>query len=356
MNESIVEVRDLVKHFPLKSGFIKGTTIGYVKAVDGISFSVGRGETFALVGESGCGKTTVANLILKLMEPTSGEILFQGKSLGQASVADTTEYRKSVQAVLQDPYGALNPRMRVGHIIGEPMEVHGFSKSERDSRIEEALRAVGLPESSQSQFPHEFSGGQRQRIGVARALTLEPQLIILDEPVSNLDVSIRSQVLNLLKDIQDELLISYILISHDLASVEHMSHRIAVMYLGKLVEIGDAQEVCEDPGHPYTASLVAAATPLGRTPPWQTLIIGEVPSALDAPTGCSFHSRCPFAMPRCSQEVPQLQGVGSGRSIACHLYPDQINSIDKSVPPPVLEQSTPTVPQRSEDGAGDPSF
>lgn len=356
MNESIIEVRDLVKHFPLKSGFLKGTTFGYVKAVDGISFSVEPGETFALVGESGCGKTTVANLILKLLEPTSGEILFQGKSLNDASAAESKEYRKSVQAVLQDPYAALNPRMRIEHIIGEPLEVHGFSKSERDSRIKEALHAVGLPESSISQFPHEFSGGQRQRIGVARALTLEPNLIILDEPVSNLDVSIRSQVLNLLKDIQDERRISYILISHDLASVEHMSHRMAVMYLGKLVELGDAQEVCEDPGHPYTASLVAAATPLGRTPPWQTLIIGEVPSALSAPSGCPFHPRCPFAMPLCSQEVPRLQEVASGRSLACHLYPDHIGSIDKSVPPPVLEQLISTAPPPVEDGSSGSKF
>ncbi len=337
MNNSIVEVRDLVKHFPLTSGFISRKTIGYVKAVDGISFRVEPGETFAIVGESGCGKTTVSNLILKLLEPTSGEILFQGKSISNASPSETREYRKSVQAVLQDPYGALNPRMRVGHIIGEPLEVHGFSRSEQDSRVKEALHAVGLPESSLSQFPHEFSGGQRQRIGVARALTLEPTLIILDEPVSNLDVSIRSQVLNLLKDIQDERRISYILISHDLASVEHMSHRMVVMYLGRLVELGGAQEVCEDPLHPYSASLVAAATPLGRTPPWQTLIIGEVPSALDTPSGCPFHPRCPFAMSLCSQEVPQLQEVGSGRSVACHLYPDHIGSIDKTALPPVLE-------------------
>ena len=331
----------MVKHFPLRSGFIKGKTVGYVKAVDGISFSVGPGETFALVGESGCGKTTVSNLILKLLEPTSGEILFQGQSLNDASASEAKEYRKSVQAVLQDPYGALNPRMRIEHIIGEPLEVHGVPKNERKRRIKDALLAVGLPEFTASQFPHEFSGGQRQRIGVARALTLEPSLIILDEPVSNLDVSIRSQVLNLLKDIQEERRLSYILISHDMASVQHMSHSIGVMYLGKLMELGTANQVCDDPGHPYTASLVAAATPLGRTPPWQTPIIGEVPSTMDTPSGCSFHPRCPYAMPVCSQEVPQLQDVGDNRRIACHLYPDQITAINKSAPPAVDDQPVP---------------
>jgi oligopeptide/dipeptide ABC transporter ATP-binding protein len=338
MNNSIIETRDLVKHFPIKSGLLKGRTIGVVRAVDGVSFAVGQGETFALVGESGCGKTTVANLILKLLEPTSGEILFQGRPLSDASASETKEYRKSVQAVLQDPYGALNPRMRIEHIIGEPLEVHGISRDERKRRVQEALLAVGLPEFTATQFPHEFSGGQRQRIGVARALTLEPTLIILDEPVSNLDVSIRSQVLNLLKDIQDDREISYILISHDLASVQHMSHSIGVMYLGKLVELGSANQVCDQPGHPYTASLVAAATPLGRTPPWQTLIVGEVPSAMEIPSGCPFHPRCPYAMPVCSQDVPPLQDVGDNRRIACHLYPDQIAAIDKTIPPLVAER------------------
>jgi len=334
MNSTIVEVQNLVKYFPVRTGVIMGRTIGNVKAVDDISFAVAQGETFALVGESGCGKTTVANLILKLLDPTSGDIFFQGKSLKGASAAETREYRRSVQAVLQDPYGALNPRMRVGHIIGEPLEVHGYSRSERNRRVQDALRAVGLPETSESQFPHEFSGGQRQRIGVARALTLEPTLIILDEPVSNLDVSIRSQVLNLLKDIQDERKISYILITHDLATVEHMSHRIAVMYLGKLVELANAEQVCDDPAHPYTASLVSAATPLGRTPPWQIPIVGEVPSALETPSGCAFHPRCAYAMPICSQEIPALTQLPNGRRVACHLYPDHIGSIDKSAPPP----------------------
>ena len=332
MNAPIVEIQNLVKHFAIKAGMFKGRTLGTVRAVDDISFTIHENETFSLVGESGCGKSTVANLILKLIDPTSGEIRYRGTGLSEMSNQDTKNYRRNVQAVLQDPYGALNPRMRVGHIIGEPLEVHGYSKTDREVRVNEALQSVGLRESVQTQFPHEFSGGQRQRIGVARALTLNPDLIILDEPVSSLDVSIRSQVLNLLKDIQDERRISYILISHDLASVEHMSHTIGVMYLGKLVEMGDAELTCSDPQHPYTASLVAAATPPGTTPAWQIPIVGEVPAALETPSGCSFHPRCPYAMPICSQEVPTLQATPDGRYVSCHLYPSEINDIDKQAP------------------------
>ena len=329
MKDSLIEVRDLVKHFPVKGGLFRGRTIGFVKAVDGVSLSISQRETFALVGESGCGKTTLANLILKLIEPTSGQILFQGNSVNNLSAAETKAYRRTIQAVFQDPYGALNPRMRVGHIVGEPLEVHGYRKAERKSKVKEALESVGLPQYSEEQFPHEFSGGQRQRIGIARALTLEPSLIVLDEPVSSLDISIRSQVLNLLKDIQDQRGISYLLISHDLASVEHMSHTIGVMYLGKLVELGDVEEVCANPGHPYTANLVDAATPPGRTPPWRISIVGEVPSALEVPLGCAFHPRCPYAMPACSQEVPPLTEVERGRWVACHLYPDHIKGVEK---------------------------
>ena len=330
--EVIVEARNAVKHFVIKTGLMNSRTAGVVRAVDDVSFTIHENETFALVGESGCGKSTMANLILKLLDPSSGEILFRGASLAEMSTQETRNYRRSVQAVLQDPYGALNPRMRVGHIIGEPLEVHGVAKSEREERVAAALQSVGLPEWVRSQFPHEFSGGQRQRIGVARALTINPSMIVLDEPVSSLDVSIRSQVLNLLKDIQDERGISYILISHDLASVEHMSHTIAVMYLGKLVELGDAELTCSQPQHPYTASLVAAATPPGTTPGWPIPIVGEVPSALETPSGCSFHPRCPYAMPICSQEVPQLSPTEDGRMVACHLYPDEIKNIDKQAP------------------------
>ena len=311
----IVEARNAVRHFEVKTGLMNSRSAGIVRAVDDVTFAVHENETFAIVGESGCGKSTMANLILKLLDPTSGEILYRGASLTSMTNQETKNYRRNIQAVLQDPYGALNPRMRVGHIIGEPLEVHGVGRSERDERVTEALQSVGLPPWVQSQFPHEFSGGQRQRIGVARALTLNPDLIILDEPVSSLDVSIRSQVLNLLKDIQDEGGISYILISHDLASVEHMSHTIGVMYIGKLVEMGDAELTCSQPLHPYTASLVAAATPPGTTPGWAIPIVGEVPSALEIPSGCS-HPRCPYAMPICRQEVPELTPTPGGRSPA----------------------------------------
>ncbi len=328
-HDVIIEARNAVKHFDVRTGLMNSRSVGVVRAVDDVTFAVHENETFALVGESGCGKSTMANLILKLLDPTSGQILYRGASLTAMNPQETRNYRRNIQAVLQDPYGALNPRMRVGHIIGEPLEVHGVGKAEREERVNEALQSVGLPHWVNSQFPHEFSGGQRQRIGVARALTLNPDLIILDEPVSSLDVSIRSQVLNLLKDIQDERGISYILISHDLASVEHMSHTIGVMYIGKLVEMGDAELTCSQPLHPYTASLVAAATPPGTTPSWPIPIVGEVPSALEVPSGCSFHPRCPYAMPVCSEVVPELAPTSDGRMVACHLYPDEINRIDK---------------------------
>ena len=325
----LLEVRNLVKYFPFKAGILR-KTVAYVKAVDGISFKILRGETFGLVGESGCGKSTVANLILKLLEPTGGDIMFDGQSLRDMSPPALREYRRAVQAVFQDPYGALNPRMTVRDIISEPLEVHGYRKADRLRRISEVLGAVGLYQSSATQYPHEFSGGQRQRIAMARALALEPTLIVLDEPVSSLDVSIRSQVLNLLIDIQCEREISYLLISHDLATVEHMSQTIGVMYLGKLVEVGDAHELCVDPCHPYTASLVAAATPPGRRIPWQIPIIGEVPEALEVPDGCAFHPRCPYAMSDCKRVVPKLTEVEGDQFVACHLYPDHIGAIDKA--------------------------
>ena len=329
MSEILLETRELSKHFPIQSGFFRGTTIGHVKAVDEVSFRLCKGETFSLVGESGCGKTTAASLILMLNEPTAGEVFFENMSLSEMSAAERKTYTRHVQAVFQDPYGALNPRMRVGSIIGEPMEVHGYGRGERQRRILEAIKAVELLDGSEKKFPHEFSGGQRQRIGIARALTMDPTLIVLDEPVSNLDVSIRSQILNLLKDIQDERNISYLLISHDMASVEYMSHHIGVMYLGRLVEVGESEDVTHRPLHPYTATLVAAATPPGREPAWQLPIIGEVPSPLDIPPGCAFHTRCPYAMDVCREVRPVLSEFGAGRQVACHLYPDHADSIDK---------------------------
>ncbi|HXH09510.1 MAG TPA: oligopeptide/dipeptide ABC transporter ATP-binding protein [Alphaproteobacteria bacterium] len=327
MSEALLEVRELTKHYPIMRGLFRRTLLGAVRAVDGVSFAVHAGETFAIVGESGCGKTTLANLILGLLPPTGGEILLQGRPLSQLTAAEFMAYRRSVAAVFQDPYGALNPRMRVGDIAAEPLEIHGYDRQKRRSRVRQVLQAVGLPEGSARRFPHEFSGGQKQRIGIARALVLEPQLIVLDEPVSSLDVSIRSQILNLLKDLQQELGIAYLLISHDLATVEHMSDWIGVMYLGKLVEVGRAKEVCRQPKHPYTATLVAAATPPGQTPPWDIPISGDVPSLLATPRGCSFHPRCAYAMPVCSQSTPSLIAVEAQRQVACHLYPDVIHHI-----------------------------
>ncbi len=338
MSNALLEVRELTKHYPVTRGLFRGTLVGSVRAVDGMSFAVHAGETFAIVGESGCGKTTLANLILGLLPPTSGEILLQGRPLGQLDAVEFMAYRRSVAAVFQDPYGALNPRMRVGDIVAEPLEIHAYDRPKRQSRVRQVLQAVGLPEGSARRFPHEFSGGQKQRIGIARALVLEPQLIVLDEPVSSLDVSIRSQILNLLKDLQQELGIAYLLISHDLATVEHMSDWIGVMYLGKLVEVGRAKEVCRQPKHPYTATLVAAATPPGQTPPWDIPITGDVPSLLATPRGCSFHPRCAYAMPVCSQSTPSLIAVEAQRQVACHLYPDVIHQI-RLTPPPASSSS-----------------
>jgi oligopeptide/dipeptide ABC transporter ATP-binding protein len=320
MTEALLEVRDLVKHFPVTRGVLRGKQMGMVKAVDGLSFTIQPGETFAIVGESGCGKTTLANLILRLMPPTRGDILLRGQPISRFSPEALMLYHKSVAAVFQDPYGSLNPRMRIGDVITEPMAIHGYPRHTRLQRLQEVLHAVGLAADSAQRFPHEFSGGQRQRIGIARALVLQPPLVILDEPVSSLDVSIRSQILNLLKDLQAELGISYLLISHDLATVEHMSDWIGVMYLGKLVEIGHAQTLCSQPRHPYTATLVAAATPPGRTPPWTLPIVGEVPHGLDIPSGCAFHPRCPYVQPTCSMLTPALATVAAQRQVACHLY------------------------------------
>jgi peptide/nickel transport system ATP-binding protein len=333
MSEHLLEARSLTKHFTVKSGLFRRQTLGFVKAVDAIGFAIDAEETFGLVGESGCGKTTVANLLLLLQTPTDGEILFRNASLARLAGDELQEYRRAVQAVFQDPYGALNPRMRVGDIVGEPLHSYGYGRRDRQTRVREVLRAVGLSEESTGKFPHEFSGGQRQRISIARALTLEPALIVLDEPVSSLDVSIRTQILNLLKDIQREKGISYLLISHDMASVEYMCHRIGVMYLGKLVEVGSAEDVCSRPLHPYTATLVAAATPPGRIPPWPIPIIGEVPNPLNAPQGCAFHPRCPYAMEVCLRVTPALAEVEPQRWVACHLYPDLIQGIDQASVP-----------------------
>ena len=321
MSEPILEVRDLKKHFPV-GGSLLGRTRGMVKAVDGISFTINAGETLGLVGESGCGKTTTSKLVLAAEEPTAGLIEFEGRNLAHLTGADLQDYRRKVQVVFQDPYSSLSPRMRAGDIIGEPVVAHErLSSAAVRARVAELLELVGLRPDAARLFPHEFSGGQRQRLAIARALSTRARLIVLDEPVSALDVSIRAHIVNLLEDIQRRLAVSYLFIAHDLAAVSHLSHQTAVMYLGKLVEVTDSLELCRAPLHPYTKALFAASLPSHPDEPRDEIVLtGEVPSALNPPAGCHFHPRCPFAMLRCSAEEPKLAEVTAGHRVACHLY------------------------------------
>jgi oligopeptide/dipeptide ABC transporter ATP-binding protein len=316
----LLEAANLVKHFAVTRGLL-GRTVGAVRAVDGVSFTIEPGRTLGLVGESGCGKSTTAKLVLRLEQPTSGVISFRGRSLADLDAEELRGYRRSVQAVFQDPYASLNPRMRVQAIVSEPLVTNErLSRAEVDRRVRRLLGLVGLPERSVELFPHEFSGGQRQRIAIARALALEPELVVLDEPVSALDVSIRAQILNLLRDLQAQLGLAYLFIAHDLAAVAHMSHTVAVMYLGKIVEIGDAQTVAACPRHPYTQALFSAALPSHPDERREEIVLpDEVPSPIAPPAGCRFHPRCPHAMDRCVRTEPQL-GLVDGRLAACHLY------------------------------------
>jgi oligopeptide/dipeptide ABC transporter ATP-binding protein len=316
----LLEAVELTKHFPVRRG-VFGKAQGAVRAVDGISFTVEKGKTLGVVGESGCGKTTTAKLVLGLEAPTSGTLRVNGNDITSLNGAARANYRRSVQAVFQDPFASLNPRMRVGQIIMEPLITHEkIGGPELKTRLERLLDLVGLPARAADLFPHEFSGGQRQRIAIARALSLSPSLVVLDEPVSALDVSIRAQILNLLRDLQAELGLAYLFIAHDLAAVAHMSHTIAVMYLGRIVEVGEADAVANRSRHPYTRALFAAALPSHPDEKREEIVLsGEVPSPLNPPSGCHFHPRCPDAMDRCRTEGPKLRQI-DGINVACHLY------------------------------------
>jgi oligopeptide transport system ATP-binding protein len=320
MGETILEVKGLKKHFPVFKGLILAKQTGAIKAVDGIDFTVKRGETFGLVGESGCGKTTSAKLVLLQESATEGSIHFNGNDITHLPPTEKRQHRGLVQAVFQDPYSSLSPRMKVGRIIAEPIVIQNkVSKEELNQRIAELVDLVGLRPDAADLFPHEFSGGQRQRIAIARALAPSPSFIVLDEPVSALDVSIRAQIMNLLSDIQDKFNVSYLLIAHDLAVVEHMSDNIGVMYLGKLVEIAGSEELNAHPAHPYTKALFSASLPSHpREQREEIILTGEVPSPLNPPVGCRFHPRCPEAFQKCAEEEPEMKDIGGGHMAACH--------------------------------------
>ena len=323
MSGALLEVDHLVKHFPVGGG-VFSRAAGVVRAIDGVSFTLKRGETLGLVGESGCGKTTTGRCILQLERPTSGRILFDGVDLAAIDQAALRAVRRRVQVIFQDPYSSLNPRMTVGQILAEPIKVHGIirSRSGRDARVRELLEQVGLAAQHARRYPHQLSGGQRQRVGIARALAMEPALIICDEPVSALDVSIQAQIINLLEDLQRRLGLTYLFIAHDLSVVRHISDRVAVMYLGRIVELADRAALYEEPLHPYTRALLSAVPipdPALEAQRERTVLRGEVPSPLNPPSGCVFHPRCPIAVDRCTAEIPPLREIKPGHWAACHL-------------------------------------
>jgi oligopeptide transport system ATP-binding protein len=324
--EALLDVKDLVMHFPLTRGIIIQRKVGAVQAVDGVSFDVKPGETLGLVGESGCGKSTTGRAILQLYKPTSGEVIFKGKDLTKLNSGDMRKMRRHLQMIFQDPYASLNPRMTVGNIVSEPMQIHNLvPKKERTQRVQELLETVGLNPYFANRYPHEFSGGQRQRIGIARALAANPDFIVADEPVSALDVSIQAQIVNLLEDLQERFGLTYLFIAHDLSVVKHISDRVAVMYLGKIVEMADRNELYADPLHPYTKALLSAVPipdPVIEKRRERIILSGDVPSPINPPSGCHFHTRCPYAMEVCRQVDPILADQGNGHRVACHLYPN----------------------------------
>ena len=316
----VLEVIDLKKHFPVRKGLLSRMT-GKVYAVDGVSFRIGEGETLGLVGESGCGKSTVGRTVLRLLDPTAGRILLNGRDVTDLGKTEMRAVRREMQIIFQDPYSSLNPRMSAGDIVGELLRVHDIGDAaERKERVADLFQRVGLSRGQMESFPHEFSGGQRQRIGIARALALNPKVIIGDEPVSALDVSIQAQVINLLMDLQQEFNLSYLFVAHDLAVVEHISHRIAVMYLGRIVEHTDKRTLFTDPRHPYTEALLSAVPiPDPRLRRKKIVLEGDVPSPISPPSGCHFHTRCPYAEERCRIEPPILREIAPGHQVACHL-------------------------------------
>jgi oligopeptide/dipeptide ABC transporter ATP-binding protein len=323
-NGHLVEVRDLVKHFPIEG------SDDVVRAVDGVSFAILRGETLGLVGESGCGKSTVGRCLLRLIEPTAGQVTFEGRDVLSLGKAELRELRREMQIVFQDPYASLNPRMRVGDIVGEPLVIHSIgTKRERQDRVADLLRRVGLDPAYSRRYPHEFSGGQRQRIGVARTLALNPKLIVADEPVSALDVSVQAQVVNLLQDLQTEFGLTYLFISHGLAVVEHISTRVAVMYLGRIVELASAVELYASPLHPYTQALLSAIpVPDPQRKRERVVLQGDVPTPINPPSGCRFRTRCPIAIEQCAHIDPELREISPGHSVACIRVPGWEKSVD----------------------------
>ena len=336
-SDVLLNVQNLKMHFPITRGIILQRQVGSIKAVDGITFELMRGETLGLVGESGCGKSTTGRAILQLYEPTAGEVIFEGQDLTEINSGELRRMRRRMQMIFQDPYASLNPRMTVGSIVGEPLEVHkiGGSRREQQQRVQELLEIVGLNPYFINRYPHEFSGGQRQRIGVARALAVNPSFIVCDEPISALDVSIQAQVINLLEDLQSEMGLTYLFIAHDLSVVRHISDRIAVMYLGKIVELADREELYENPLHPYTQALLSAVPipdPEIEKKRQRIILEGDVPSPAEPPTGCNFNTRCPQVMEICHQYEPSFADVGDGHRVACFLY-DEVEALDESGQP-----------------------